>query len=702
MKGNLFTKILYLVALLPVQSVWAQNDTTQKEQPFDISLSELTDFDITVASKNPENIQDAPGVITAYSSKEMNYLGYYTIRDLADITPGYSSYRSLGEITLETRGQKTAGFDNNKHLLLIDGIPIYHARGGKVNVEEDLPLYFAKQVEFLRGPGTALYGVGAFYGVINIASKQANANRLPKVESNIALGFPDFRRRMFTNAIVPHKNGVFSFNLGVSAKNASFTYLGGTPNSRGTNVNRDNVKATFIRINHEFDKGKIRGFNLGIITNYKKGGLGEYWNGYQNPTHDITELTWEQVIPYIKYENQLTDQITLNSYVLGNFSSENSVTGNGTIPSDSVLMSLYNAQVYDFEMLGETKYTPKRFNQRLNFRFGLNYVSRYQTGEPYSYAHSININDPTYFVKDTITFSQRSDSYHIYSAYSQLQYKFNKVLAGMHVTLGARYDGVNIIDAETRKQVDYFEQLSPRIAIVQKLTSNWTIKGLYGKALRAPLLKIRELNLESQGKKPAYADQINTELKPASIQSMEFSLSYGKPRFSGTITYFSNKTIDDITKVYVGNVGNVFTNSLSTITAQGTETELSWTPKNEIFNLKANWSFAVPKSSDSVQVVDVPIHKINGILYLNLNKKITFGLVHHIITGYRSMHQGDYPGYHSTDLNIRYFIDSQFTLELLTRNLFNTTYYYPLFDGSGKASVQGDQRSLLLSINFTL
>jgi hypothetical protein len=36
--------------------------------------------------------------------------------------------------------------------------------------EEVLPLLFAKQVEFLRGPASALYGVGAFSGVINVVA----------------------------------------------------------------------------------------------------------------------------------------------------------------------------------------------------------------------------------------------------------------------------------------------------------------------------------------------------------------------------------------------------------------------------------------------------------------------------------------------------------------------------------------------------
>lgn len=705
--------VLYLI-LMFTNAIKAQVDSSLAVN-LDVSLLELTSFDITVASKNPEEIQEAPGVITAYNSNELDYLGYYTIRDLADITPGYSSYRSIGEITLETRGQKASGFDNNNHLLLIDGLPIYHARAGKVNVEEDLPLYFAKQVEFLRGTGSALYGAGAFYGVINVVPKDLNDVKEVEAESKVSVGFPDFRRRVMANVIIPHDLGISTINLGYSAKDASLTLLG-KDSTNVESVNRDNSKSTFIRLNHQFNKGKLRGFKLGFITNSKTGGMGDYWARYQNFTVELQELTWEQLIPYIKYERKLSEQFSVSSYILENISTEKGITttanlDTGVLPSDSSIISQYKLRVYDFEALGEVSYSPKckkceQSKNSLNIRFGLNYVSRFQGGAPNTYANFIYLNRAPYIRRDTVLYKNKSDSYHIYSSYVQLQQKINKILKGVTVTLGLRYDGLNILSSNDRSQIDYFNRFSPRVALVQKITNKFTFKALYGSALRAaPLLKIRWVNLETIAKYPQHKDQIETNLQPTVIQSTEFLLGYKSPAFSGEITYFINKTENDIIRVNVpgANIeGTVFANSSSIIRANGSEVELSFIPKKDHVNIKVNWSYSEPSTSGNTKIVDVPAHKLNGMVYLKLNKKIplNLGLAHHYVTGFRAPDNKSLNGYQSTDVNIRYFISSQFAIELLTRNVFNTKYYYPSFDGSGRPSVQGDSRSLLLSMNF--
>ena len=107
---------------------------------------------VTVASKSEESILDVPANVTVYSAQDIKALGYYTLADLANITAGYSSYTIYGEKVFETRGQKAGSFNNNKHLLLIDGIPVSHARANSLRAEEELPLLFARQVEFLRAP----------------------------------------------------------------------------------------------------------------------------------------------------------------------------------------------------------------------------------------------------------------------------------------------------------------------------------------------------------------------------------------------------------------------------------------------------------------------------------------------------------------------------------------------------------------------
>lgn len=229
--------VTFFVMLLTV-SLFALDETD--EEVGDLSLGDIFDLDVevTVASKKAEKISDAPGVIIAYTDKDMENLGYYTIRDLANLTSGYSSFRSIGEITLETRGQKTAGFDNNKHLLLVDGIPVRHVRAGKAPVEEEISLFGMKRV-------------GAAETVKTVA------------------GFDDWNDR---NAI-------------------------------------------FINTNYSHKSG----FSLGGIYSKKTGGMGEFWGSESSIFNDIT---WEILIPYVKFAKGLSDVLSVNSYLLINQSTE--------------------------------------------------------------------------------------------------------------------------------------------------------------------------------------------------------------------------------------------------------------------------------------------------------------------------------------------------------------------------------------------
>ncbi len=146
---------------------WGQNNL------FELSLLELMKINVSVASKTTLPVHDAPGIVTAYNRFALDLFGYNTLADLADITPGYSSYTIYGERVFETRGQKASSYDNHKHLLIVDGIPVSHARANKAITEEELPLYFADKVEFLRGPGSALYGTSAFFWCNKHNSKRA-------------------------------------------------------------------------------------------------------------------------------------------------------------------------------------------------------------------------------------------------------------------------------------------------------------------------------------------------------------------------------------------------------------------------------------------------------------------------------------------------------------------------------------------------
>ena len=79
------------MAILPV---YAQTENSSEENVdekyFTLSLAQLLNMEITVASKKSEKLSDAPGMITVYSDKDIEHYGYYTLGDLANVTSGYS------------------------------------------------------------------------------------------------------------------------------------------------------------------------------------------------------------------------------------------------------------------------------------------------------------------------------------------------------------------------------------------------------------------------------------------------------------------------------------------------------------------------------------------------------------------------------------------------------------------------------------
>ena len=76
----------------------------------DVPVPEKLSENVSVASKTEESNTEAPSSITAYTSKDINRLGYYTLEDLSSITSGYSATYQYGEVGFETRGQSVGGF----------------------------------------------------------------------------------------------------------------------------------------------------------------------------------------------------------------------------------------------------------------------------------------------------------------------------------------------------------------------------------------------------------------------------------------------------------------------------------------------------------------------------------------------------------------------------------------------------------------
>lgn len=690
--------------------------STSEDDFYEMSLEDLVNFDISVASKQEEKIMDAPGSITAYSNQDMQNLGYYTLRDLADITSGYSSFRGIGEITFETRGQYAGGgFDNNKHLVLIDGIPFSHTRANRANAEEDLPLFFAKRVEFLKGPGSALYGISAFYGVMNIVSKDVSEQNT-LVESKFSLGNYDFKKRLMTNIVHRSETGLSKIAIGLFSKDATREPLGnGISQPYDLNsLNYDDQTSTFLNVSHEITSGFLSGFSIGTIYSKKTGGLGDFWMGDQNQTYEVNEITWEQIVPYMKYQRSLDEKLTINGYLKGNISNESAYIGgaqstfsNGTDPQ----FAHYNKRIYDYEGLSEITYD---YSEETKIIGGINLVSRYDPGAPNSYSYSFQ-NDPGIsFLPDTSLFG-KSSRYNTYSIFTQLQQQI-VFLKGLTLTAGARMDIGHVLDANTHKEINKYDQISPRIALVQKVTDAFNIKIMYGSALRAPLIKEVGINEEFKNENPDEADNV-ADVIAETIKTYELSATFCKEKYNIVANFFLNQTTNPINKIPSGiEDKNINGNTSGHINTNGFEFDITLLPSKN-FRIGSNFSYAHAIQYDENDislgdVYNVPVSKLNS--YFTFKHHIPFNysltLINHLITDYRAggiTPWGNYEnelmdGYHVTDLNVIGQISKNLNLELQVRNIFNTEIKTPTFYAANNLSIPFAGRSFLgtVSVKF--
>ncbi len=139
----------------------------------DMSLEELLDIPITVASKSEEKLSDASSSVTVFTRAQIEDMGFSTLEELLNFVPGFQTVRDVEQgmnNRISARGRST-GLSESV-LLLVNGQRLNDLYTGGVSVmNRFIPVEMIRQVEIIRGPGSALYGSNAFLGVINVITE---------------------------------------------------------------------------------------------------------------------------------------------------------------------------------------------------------------------------------------------------------------------------------------------------------------------------------------------------------------------------------------------------------------------------------------------------------------------------------------------------------------------------------------------------
>ncbi|SFC48079.1 Outer membrane receptor proteins, mostly Fe transport [Flexibacter flexilis DSM 6793] len=230
----LFVFISMMSVSALAQIVPTAEDTMRYENLLMLSLEELMNIEVSTASKNNEKLGDAPAIFSIITQNDIQSYGANNILDLLDrVTSVYSMGSALlPDNVVSIRGDATTHY-NNHVLVLINGRPFRDNIGGGIRMALYLmyPLARITRIEIIRGPGSVLYGTGAYTGVINIITKEAD-----KQNSTVSASVGGFGRSQIS-AVTGKKFGHFAISGGVNAlqeKGWDFTasdngYFGSSP-----------------------------------------------------------------------------------------------------------------------------------------------------------------------------------------------------------------------------------------------------------------------------------------------------------------------------------------------------------------------------------------------------------------------------------------------------------------------------------------
>ncbi len=136
------------------------------------AISRLEQELVTVVSRYAQAARKAPSIVQVITARDIAEHGWRTVSDVLRSLPGIYVWSSEEGRDLATfRGVVSS--DNNKILLLVDDQPWYDGGYTHAWIDSYLPIANVKQIEVIKGPGSAIYGTNAFSGVINVVTRSA-------------------------------------------------------------------------------------------------------------------------------------------------------------------------------------------------------------------------------------------------------------------------------------------------------------------------------------------------------------------------------------------------------------------------------------------------------------------------------------------------------------------------------------------------
>lgn len=580
----LITCALGILGYLNPRMIYAQQITSSDTTDlYNLSLEDLMKIEVVTASKSSEQLNDAPAVISVVSEQEIKGYGAMHLSEILDRVTGvyFMGTYALMNNMASIRGDVTSHW-NNHVLILLDGRPVRdsYAGGNYATLYMAFPIEQIDHIEIVRGPGSVLYGSGAYMGVINVITKTLDKQK--------------------NSAYV--RTGSFGTNqagltFGTKIKNVEVTTGLVTGNSSGWENTVRDASAMIRNKANTADSLILPARTLNMQKNYLGTDLHVKYKGlkvntfvaHQHTAGMINNGSWlvptgaaAGAKPLPVWYNHLT--VAADAGYQTNITEKWQTSINATYNHNTFSIRRENNAdddiytINDDVLLEWTNYL--NLHKKLNLVFGgvANNMTGYQNQPPKNADGTVytglTIQENSNPFKSIPKYNTTWYSGYIQAAYTP--FSFMKLVAG----------------AQANKVPDVALDIAPRLGLVVNSSYGLGAKLLYGEAFRAPMPGLE---------KAIYVPGVvigTATLKPERVSTAEAQVSYRYKSYELAATYFSSEQTNLIGRTLASDPNNIVANTpqminTGTLKSSGFELEAKALITKE---LSVNGSFASQSS----------------------------------------------------------------------------------------------------------
>lgn len=651
---------------------WAARVAAEQSSPAEpgMAAEELLFQDIGsvfTASKFEQKVTRAPSRISIVTAEEIRQYGYRTMEDILKSLPGFYSTYDRNYAYSGVRGFSIPGDYDTKILLMVDGHRINENVYNCIFTDHAfiLDLDLVERIEVVRGPGAALYGSNAFFGVINVITKSGRALQGPEVSGSVGSSATYQGRTSYGNRYANGMEVLLSGTYYDSRGEERLYYpeLDDPATNNGIAQDMDGTSNGNLLAKAEFKDFVLTGAWVEMDKQIPTASYQTVFNDARNQTTD------SRAYLDLSYLSTLSDTVRLS----------------GRIAYD--WYGYRGDYVYDF---GEAT-GPVVNRDRTD--------GEWWTAEAYVTWDFLDNHRLVAGGEYRDTTEQSQDNYDIYGTYLDVESDIDtwgifaqdsfSVSESIAFNLGLRYDYSSQAD----------ETINPRTAFIFTPSDETSFKLLYGTAFRAP--NAYELYYDDDG----LSQKSNEDLQPETIASYEFIAEHQFDRHIRSAASVFYNDIDDLIVLTTDPADQLFVfDNVGTAKAQGLELDLNGRWENG-WSAAISYTYQNAENSEGNWLVNSPKHmaKLNVIIPLLAENLLSGGLEVQYLSERLTL-DGERTD-RSLVTNLTLLSRDLFaglTLSVTVYNLFDDTFAYPVSDAHVQDSIAQQGRTFRLKIDFLL